>query len=36
VLVGIIAGLGQALSVIPIDTVLIVIGALLLTFGLQR
>jgi uncharacterized membrane protein/peptidoglycan hydrolase-like protein with peptidoglycan-binding domain len=35
VLVGIIAGLGQALSLIPIGTVRIVIGALLLTFGLQ-
>jgi uncharacterized membrane protein len=30
-----VAGLRQALSLIPIDTVRIVIGALLLTFGLQ-
>ncbi len=35
VLVGIIAALGRALQLIPIDTVRIVIGALLLTFGLQ-
>ncbi len=35
VLVAIIAALGQALSLIPIGTVRIVIGALLLTFGLQ-
>ncbi|HET8978732.1 MAG TPA: peptidoglycan-binding protein [Solirubrobacteraceae bacterium] len=35
VLAGIIAGLGQALQLIPIDTVRIIIGALLLTFGLQ-
>ncbi|HZE04124.1 MAG TPA: peptidoglycan-binding protein, partial [Solirubrobacteraceae bacterium] len=35
VLAGIIAGLGQALQLIPIDIVRIIIGALLLTFGLQ-
>lgn len=35
ILIGIIAGLGQALQLIPIGTVRIVIGALLLTFGLQ-
>ncbi len=35
VLAGIIAGLGQALQLIPIDTVRIIIGGLLLTFGLQ-
>lgn len=35
ILAGLIAGLGQALSLIPIDTVRIAIGALLLTFGLQ-
>ena len=35
ILVGIIAGLGQALQLIPINTVRIIIGALLLTFGLQ-
>ncbi len=35
VLVGIIAGLGQALQLIPIDVVRVIIGALLLTFGLQ-
>ncbi len=34
-LVGIVAGLGQALSLVPIDTLRVVIGALLLTFGLQ-
>jgi hypothetical protein len=35
VLVAIIVALGQALSLIPIDIVRIVIGGLLLTFGLQ-
>ena len=35
VLAGLVAGLRQALSLIPIDPVRIVIGALLLTFGLQ-
>lgn len=35
VLAGIIAGLGQALQLIPIDVVRVIIGALLLTFGLQ-
>ena len=35
VLGGLVAGLRQALSLIPIDSVRIVIGALLLTFGLQ-
>ena len=35
VLVGIIAGLGQALQLLPIDVVRVAIGALLLTFGLQ-
>ena len=35
VLGALVAGLRQALSLIPIDPVRIVIGALLLTFGLQ-
>ncbi len=35
ILIGIVFGLGQALALIPIDTVRIIIGALLLTFGLQ-
>ena len=35
VLGGLVAGLRQALSLVPIDAVRIVIGALLLTFGLQ-
>lgn len=35
ILIGIVFGLGQALTLIPIDTVRIIIGALLLTFGLQ-
>jgi uncharacterized membrane protein/peptidoglycan hydrolase-like protein with peptidoglycan-binding domain len=35
VLAGIIAGLGQALQLIPIDVVRVIIGSLLLTFGLQ-
>ncbi len=35
VLAGLVAGLRQALSLIPIDIARIVIGALLLTFGLQ-
>ncbi|HET9077339.1 MAG TPA: hypothetical protein VFN68_10425 [Acidimicrobiales bacterium] len=35
VLVGLVAGLGQALSLVPIDPLRIAIGALLLTFGLQ-
>ncbi len=35
VLAGLVAGLRQALSLIPIDVARIVIGALLLTFGLQ-
>ena len=35
VLAGIVAGLGQALQLIPIGTVRLIIGALLLTFGLQ-
>ncbi len=34
-LIGIIAGLGQALRLIPIDIVRVIIGGLLLTFGLQ-
>ncbi len=35
ILVAIVAGLGSAISLIPIDTARVVIGALLLTFGLQ-
>ena len=35
ILVGIVAGLGTAISLIPIDVARVVIGALLLTFGLQ-
>lgn len=35
VLVVLIAGLGQALSLVPIDPLRVAIGALLLTFGLQ-
>ncbi len=35
ILVGIIVGLGRAIQLIPIDLARIVIGALLLTFGLQ-
>ena len=35
ILVGIVLGLGRALSLIPINVVRVIIGALLLTFGLQ-